>query len=60
MVGYWCSLGLTNIRAGCEVFQQARLVVSTRGNWRRQEEEELTQLVRSHGQNWSKISVELR
>ena len=33
LVGYWCSRDLTNIRAACEVFQQARLLLSTRGDW---------------------------
>ena len=60
LVGYWCSQGLTNIRAACEVFQQARLVLSCRGDWSRQEEQELALLLSSHGRDWQRISSELR
>ena len=60
LVGYWCSQGLTNLRAGCEVFQQARLLLSSRGDWSRQEQEELTVLLSSHGRDWNRISSELR
>ena len=60
LVGYWCSRGLTNIRAACEVFQQARLLLSTRGDWSRQEDQELALLLSSHGRDWIRISSELR